>query len=158
MTVRATSLQSLNADAVPAEHRSWVERVLVVPINRALDVFRALLANGITLQTHVNAQVIDLAFTPPSSSADPFEQLDWSGSRFDTALTTVAGPVVGLQVLGAWTLDSAGHDAAPVSGLCGPSWKEVVVQGRKHLRLVYQPGLTSGTRYRLRLLAWGGVI
>lgn len=154
MSVQASNVERLHDEAVPPEHRGWVNMALTLPINRVFDLFRALIDRGISLRHHVNAQVVELRLNPPTSSVDITEQLDWSGSRFDTP-STLAGPCLGLQVLQCWTVDSAGHDVAPVGNLPSPAWREVVLRGKNHIRLLYQFGLTSGVRYRIVMLAWG---
>lgn len=154
MPVQASQLERLSEEQVPAEHRGWAGRALLLPINRLIDLLRVLLNRGVSLRTNVNCQVVERKFTPPSSSSDITEQGDWSTSRLDTPLT-ISGPVLGVQVLACWTLDTAGHDVAPVGNLPSPAWREVVAQGQKHLRLTYQYGLSSTTKYRLVLLIWG---
>ncbi len=154
MPVLPAQVAPLTTDDVPPGARSWVEVALLVPINRVLDLFRSLLNRGISIRTHVNAQVIERKFIPPFTSTDITEVIDWSTSRFDTPLT-LSGAVLGVQLLGCWQVDGAGHDVGPVWNLPSPVWREVVVQGQRHLRLLYQFGLTSGVRYRMVILAWG---
>lgn len=154
MTIQAAQVDRLTDDHVPPEHRTWVNQALLLPINKVLDLLRNLLNRGISLRVNINAQVIERKFTPPSSDTDYTVQGDWTSSRFDSPLT-LSGPVLGVQVLGCWTLDGGGHDVAPVSGLASPSWREVLVQGGKMFRLMYVPGLSSGVKYRLLLLIWG---
>lgn len=154
MPVLPAQVAPLTTDDVPKDVRSWVEVALLVPLNRILDLFRSLLNRGISIRTHVNAQVIERKFTPSSSSTDPLEQLDWSSDRLDTP-SILSGPCLGVQVLACYTIDGAGHDTGPVGNLPSPVWREVVVQGQRQLRLVYQFGLTSGVRYRMVMLAWG---
>lgn len=148
MPVLPAQVTALTLDEVPKEMRPWVEAALVVPLNRLIDNIRTLLTHGVSLGVHVNAQVMERRFTAPNS------EVDWSSHRFDTPLT-LSGSVRGLQVLGCWTLDTAGHDVASLAGLSSPSWREVAVDGKKVLRLLLQPGLTEGVTYRLLLLAWG---
>lgn len=155
MSVQSSQIPTLSADDLPKDVRSWLERGVLGPLNRVLDLLRALLNRGISLRAHVNAQVVERKFIPPSSDPDFTNQLDWSASKLDTP-STLSGACLGVQVLGAWTIDGAGRDVASVSGLPAPSWREVVVDGGRQIRLIYQPGLTSGVRYRLVLLAWGG--
>jgi hypothetical protein len=154
MPVQSAQVAPLTVDDLPAQQRGWVELALIIPINRVLDLLRTLLNRGISLRTHVNAQVAERKFTPPTSDPDYTVQGDWSASRLDTPIT-LSGPVLGVQVLGCWTTDTAGHDVAPVSGLASPSWREVIVDKKRVLRLVYIPGLSSGIRYRVLLLLWG---
>lgn len=148
MTVRPQNIQPLNPDELPPEARSWAERVLVIPLNRTLDTIRTLLTNGVTLQTHINAQVVERVFVAPSGS-------DWSADRLDTVLD-LTGAVVGVQPLSVMTVDGAGHDLAPVGGAGMPVWREVAINGRRLLRIIHQDSLTAGTRYRVKWLAWGG--
>lgn len=154
MPVQSAQVERLTEERVPAEHRGWVGAALILPLNRILDLLRTLLNRGVSLRTHINAQVVERKFTPPTSSADITDQGDWSTSRFDTPLT-LSGPVLGVQVLACYTVDTAGHDIGPVGNLPSPIWREVVVQGQRHLRLVYVFNLAAGTKYRLVLLAWG---
>lgn len=149
MPISPTQLVPLTLDEVPKEMRPWVEAALVVPINRLIETLRSAFGNNISLGTNINAQVIERKFTAPN------DEIDWDAFRFDTPLNLITGPVSGVQVLGCWTVDSAGHDVEPISGLATPKWREVVVQGKRNLRLIQQPGLVTGTKYRLVLLAWG---
>lgn len=149
MPAAANQLSPLTLDEVPKDMRPWVEAALVLPVNRLIDTVRALLTHGVSLGAHVNAQVVERRFVAPGTAG-----CDWSSHRFDTPLT-LSGPVLGVQVLGCWTVDSAGHDSAPVGGLPSPKWAEVASEGRKALRLVFQAQLTEGLRYRLLLLLWG---
>jgi hypothetical protein len=154
MPIQAAQVERLTEEHIPAQQRGWVTMALLVPINKVLDLLRTLLNRGVSLRTHINCQVVERKFTPPTVDTDYQNQLDWSTYRLDTPLT-LTGPIIGVQVLGCWTLDSAGHDVASVSGLASPSWREAVVQGGKVFRLVYIPGLLASTRYRLVLLLWG---
>lgn len=154
MPVQSSQLVPLASDDVPREVRPWVEQALVVPLNRILDLFRTLLNRGISIRTHVNAQVIERKFSPPSSDPDITVTADWSASKLDTP-STLSGACLGVQVLACWLLDGAGHDSTPVGSLPSPIWREVVINGQRHIRLVYQYGLTAGSKYRLVLLAWG---
>lgn len=147
MPLRSTELVDLNPEDVPEGQRSWVSTALIIPLNRVLAGFRQLLNRGISLRAHVNAQVVERKFTAPSGS-------DWSAERLDVGLT-ISGPVLGVQVLACYSLDASGNDAGPVGALPSPTWKEIVQNGGKSLRLVYQSGLTGGSRYRLVLLVWG---
>lgn len=147
MAVQSSQVVALTTDDVPREVRSWVEQALIIPLNRILDLLRTLLNRGVSLRTHINAQVFERKFTAPSGS-------DWTAAKLDTP-STLSGPALGVQVLACYTLDGAGHDTGPVGALPTPTWREVVVNGARQLRLVYQSGLTAGTKYRLVLLAWG---
>jgi len=154
VAIQSAQIERLTDDHVPTPQRGWVNDAVLLPLNKVLDLLRAFLNRGVSLRTHINCQLVERKFTPPTSSADYQEQLDWTSSRFDTPLA-LSGPILGVQVLGCWTLDGGGHDVASVSGLAAPSWREVIAQGSKVFRLVYVPGLTSGTKYRLLLLLWG---
>lgn len=147
MTVQASQVTTVSTDAVPKDQRSWVDAALVVPLNRTLDLLRALLGRGISLRTNVNAQIVEKKFVAPAGT-------DWSAARLDSPLE-LSGPVLGVQVLGCWTVDGAGHDVASVGGLSSPAWRSLVTDGALLFRLLDQPGLTAGTRYRLLLLLWG---
>lgn len=153
MPILPQQIPTLTTDDIPGGVRSWVEAGLLVPLNRLLDMLRQLLNRGISIRTHINAQVIERKFTPPSADPDITIQGDWSASKFDTP-STLSGPCLGLQVLACWELDTAGNDRTPIGNLPTPAWREVVINGQRHIRLIYQYGL-SGSRYRLVLLAWG---
>lgn len=149
MPVLSTQIVPLTLDEVPKEMRPWVEAALVLPLNRLMESIRVLLANGISLGANVNAQVLDLRFVAPAAEVG-----DWSSHRFDSPLT-LSGPATGVQVLGAWTLDAAGHDSAAAGSLPSPTWREVVVGGKRSLRLVFQSGLSEAVKYRISYLVWG---
>lgn len=142
-------IRLLTPDEVPTADRPWVERVLIQPLNRMLDPLRLLLDRGISVQTNMHAQVFALAFTAPSGS-------DWSSSRFET-VSALRGSALGIIVIRCDLLDSAGKPSTPVSDLGLPAFEERVATGRTErlFRLVYQPGLTAASRYRVTYLAWG---
>lgn len=154
MPILPTQIAPLTPDDLPKDVRSWMDAGLLIPLNRLLDLLRSLISRGISIRTHINAQVIERKFIPPTASTDIADEVDWSTSRFDAPLT-LSGPVLGVQVLAAYKVDGAGHDTGPVWNLPAPVWREVLVEGKRNLRLVYQFGLQSGQRYRLVLLAWG---
>lgn len=147
MPVQSSQVESLTADNLPREIRPWVEKAVILPINRVLDLLRTLLNHGVSLRQHVNCQVIERTFIVPSGS-------DWSMAKLDTPLSLV-GPVLGLQVLAAYRMDTANHVSGPLGGLPSPTWTELVQNGGKFLRLINQSGLTAGWTVRLVLLAWG---
>lgn len=145
--IQSAQIEKLTDEHVPPEHRGWVNTAVLLPMNRVLDLIRNLLNRGVSLRTHINAQVIERKFTAPSGS-------DWTNDKLDTPLN-LSGPVLGVQVLACYTTDGAGHDTGPVGALPSPTWREAVVERRRVLRLVFQSGLTPGTAYRLVLVAWG---
>lgn len=147
MPVQSSQIEPLTGDALPRDMRPWVEKSLILPLNRVLDLLRSLLNRGISLRTHVNCQVFERRFIVPSGS-------DWTEERLDTPLT-LTGPVLGLQALAAYRLDTAGLDETPIGGLSLPTWREIAANGGKFLRLVHQAGLTAGHTVRVLYVAWG---
>lgn len=147
MPVQSSQITAVTADVVPREARTWVDQALILPLNRVLDLLRILLNRGVSLRTHINCQVFERRFIVPSGS-------DWTDEKLDTPLD-LAGPVLGLQVLAAYRLDTAGHDTTPIGGLPSPTWREIAANGGKFLRLVSQSGLTAGHTVRILYVAWG---
>lgn len=142
----------LVVDHVPAEARGWVERALTAPLNRFLQPLADSLKKIFLSQ--LNVQVVELKIRIPSSSVDITEVVDWASSKFDTPLT-ITTATLGVVLMGAYSLDSAGHDSGPMWNLPAPVWQEVTLSGVRNLRLRYQFGLTSGTMYRLVYLVVG---
>lgn len=140
-------IRRLTVDEVPQDQRSWVQPAIVTPLNRALDPLDAILHNGLSVQSNLNAQVVELKFRAPTGT-------DWSAQRFDVA-SKLSGACIGLWPVLCFAQDSASHDAAPTGGLSLPAWREVIADGKRLIRLVYQPGLTAGTSYRVRWMAFG---
>jgi len=147
MTIQSAQIEHLTDEKVPPEQRGWINTAILVPVNRLIDLLRILLNRGISIRTHVNAQVFERKFVAPSGT-------DWTTAKLDTLLN-LTGPVLGVQVLACYTTDGAGHDTGPVGALPSPTWTETLADRKKVLRLVYQSGLMAGTAYRLVLLAWG---
>lgn len=147
MTVFSSQISQLSTDDAPSNVRGWLESVVVLPLNRTLDLLRTLLNRGISVRTHMNAQVFERRFIVPSG-------MDWTAERLDTA-STLSGQALGIVPLAACSVDGAGHDSGPLGGLGLPVWREVVVNGGRAFRLVFQDGLTAGDKVRLVYLAWG---
>lgn len=131
-------------EQVPSQFRSWVELALAAPLNRVLASLEQALAL-VTLD-RVNVQVLERKGLPPSTAA-PVE--------FTSTLT---GSVVGVVAVYAKTLDTGGTPTTPVGALGLPTWTEVVSQDKRgggKIRITAQDGLTDGTRYAVRWIAFG---
>jgi hypothetical protein len=136
------------ADNAPPEHRGWVQRALVEPINRLLEPIYAALDRGLSVRTNMNAQVLEATFIAPS---------DWAGAPQDFA-STLRGRCLGVQVLRADHLDASGKPTGDNHGTMGaPDWEEILPASAKAptIRIRNQTGLTAGVRYRVVWQALG---
>lgn len=141
------STTRLVPDEVPAEHRTWVEKALIVPLNRFLTPVAALLGRLPT--ANLNMQVLRRKLTAPSS---------WTDSDVLEFASALSGPCVGVWPVSAHILDAAGQLSTNTHGLTLPAWDEKPLQDRTgtKLRITNQPGLAAGSRYEVVWIAFGG--
>ncbi|HUR93075.1 MAG TPA: hypothetical protein VMY76_00735 [Gemmatimonadales bacterium] len=145
---RLQDIRRLVADNAPPEHRGWVARALVEPINRLLEPIYAALDRGLSVQANLNAQVLEATFTAPS---------DWADAPQDF-VSALRGRCIGVQVLRADELDSSGKPSGNNHGTMGiPDWEEIQPASARAptIRIRNQTGLTAGQRYRVVWLALG---
>lgn len=139
-------------DAVPPEHRAWVDKALITPLNAFLQPVAELLDAGLAL-SNLNAQVLSRVVTVPSGATNP--AACWPVD-FESKLD---GACVAVLLARVQELDSGKKPtgAALTGTLAAPSWKEIPSPNKvgRSIRIQNQLGLSASTSYQLTWIALG---
>jgi hypothetical protein len=143
-------IRKLAPEQVPAEHRKWMERGVLEPLNRFLGSVADALAGGLT-SANLRAETVDVKVTIPAdfvaanaSDGTPVPADCWP-QRFATKFAKVAK----VDLAQAVASDNSLHAGVTFQ------WMPAVVDKKPAVEIRNATGLVAGKKYTLTFVVYG---